>query len=481
MATVYFNPNRAGKNGAAVLVAATIALSLGATETLAQGTTGVSISGEKFMINGVPTFAGRALEGRLPNSRMVQATFNDANPATIGMWRYPNGSPYSASRQTNEFVAALPTYRAYGLLAVTLNFQGGNPVEGHTGTQPWDNTAFNPDGSLKSDYLTRMDEAIRGLDAHGMIAILGYFYFGQDERLTDETAVRNAVSNATKWVLDRGYTNVLIEIDNEADNPGYVHPILRPGRVGELIRAVQTQSADYGRRLNVSVSFTGGQIPPADVMQAEDFVLLHGNGQTGNGITSMVNAVRSAGLNKAIVFNEDSTSTANFQAATNARASWGYFDAGLNNYVDGFQSPPTNWSVNTATKKNFFTLLRTLVGSTAGRTKVPTVSVAASPATINDGADSTFTISAASVNASQPTNVHYSMSGTAHLGSDYTLSGLPGQVVIPTGSASAGVILHAVGRTGAQGDVTATMTLTSGSNYRLPRRKKATITIRRVP
>src|SRR5438067_430314 len=116
---VYFNPNRAV---AAVLVAAATALCLGATEILAQGTTAVSMSGETFILNGLPTFAGRALEGTLPNSRMVQATFDDANPATIEMWRYPNGTPYSASRQTNEFVAALPTYRAYGLLAVTLNF-----------------------------------------------------------------------------------------------------------------------------------------------------------------------------------------------------------------------------------------------------------------------------------------------------------------------------------------------------------------------
>src|SRR4029077_3231169 len=129
------------------------------------------------------TYAGGKLEGTLPNSRMVQATFDDANPLTVGMWKYPDGTPYNASRQTNEFVTAVPTYHAHGLLAVTVNFQGGNPVAGYAGaTQPWDNTAFNADGTLKAAYFARMDKVIRALDAHGMIAILGYFYFGQDER-----------------------------------------------------------------------------------------------------------------------------------------------------------------------------------------------------------------------------------------------------------------------------------------------------------
>src|SRR5205085_3217122 len=124
------------------------------------------------------------------------------------------------------------------------------------------------------------DQAIRALDAHGMIAILGYFYFGQDQRLTDETAVKNATANATKWVLDQGYTNVLIEIANECDSPEYLHPILKPDRVSELITAVQAQSINYGRRLNVGVSFMGGTIPPLNIAQVEDFILLHGNNQT---------------------------------------------------------------------------------------------------------------------------------------------------------------------------------------------------------
>jgi hypothetical protein len=294
---------------------------------------------------------------------MVNATFDDANSATVSMWKYPDGTAYNPARQTSEFVGALPRYRARGLLAVTLNFQGGRPTAG-SGPQPWDNSGFNADGSLKPSYLARLDQAIRALDAQGMVAILGYFYFGQDERLINETAIKQATANATKWVLDQAYRNVLIEIANESDSDQYFHDILRPARVSELITAVQTQSTSYGRRLYVGVSFSGGVIPPLSVAQVEDFILMHGNGQTSLGITSMVNAVRSYGLNKPIMFNEDSTSTDNFRAATNAHASWGYFDPGQNNYVDGFQDPPTNWSINTILKQNFFNLLSSLAAST---------------------------------------------------------------------------------------------------------------------
>src|SRR6202011_24650 len=108
------------------LAAAAITVALPLTAATA-GTT-VAIQGEKFLINGAGTFAGGTLDGTLPNSRMVQATFDDANPATVGNWKYPDGSPYSPTRQTNEFIAALPSYRANGLRAVTLNFQGGNPL-----------------------------------------------------------------------------------------------------------------------------------------------------------------------------------------------------------------------------------------------------------------------------------------------------------------------------------------------------------------
>ena len=57
---------------------------------------------------------------------MVQGVFDDLNPATRPMFGYPDG-PFDAERNTDEFVAAMPSWRSAGLLAVTVNFQGGSP------------------------------------------------------------------------------------------------------------------------------------------------------------------------------------------------------------------------------------------------------------------------------------------------------------------------------------------------------------------
>src|SRR5436309_2151221 len=94
--------------------------------------THVTIDGHGFRINGRPTYAGRAyrghqIEGLLLNSRMVQGIFDDRNPATRDLWSYPDTRQWDPERNTREFLVAMPTWREHGLLAFTLNFQGGHP------------------------------------------------------------------------------------------------------------------------------------------------------------------------------------------------------------------------------------------------------------------------------------------------------------------------------------------------------------------
>ncbi|MFO0203842.1 MAG: hypothetical protein ACK528_12020, partial [Alphaproteobacteria bacterium] len=70
----------------------------------------VSIDGADFRINGELTYAGRRwndqrIEGLLLNSRMVQATLDDLNPQTRGMWAYPHTGDWEADRNLREFLA----------------------------------------------------------------------------------------------------------------------------------------------------------------------------------------------------------------------------------------------------------------------------------------------------------------------------------------------------------------------------------------
>ena len=94
--------------------------------------TAVSIQDEAWLINGKLTYQGRTfrdwnIEGLLLNSRMVNAIFDDENKHTRFLWRYPDTGVWDPERNTQEFLAAMPDYRTHGLLAFTLNLQGGAP------------------------------------------------------------------------------------------------------------------------------------------------------------------------------------------------------------------------------------------------------------------------------------------------------------------------------------------------------------------
>jgi hypothetical protein len=339
----------------------------------------VSIEGRSFFINGQLTYAGRwyngmRVEGLLLNARLVQGIFDDLNPETRHQWVYPDG-PWDADRNTTEFLAVMPAWRAAGLLSFTLNLQGGNP-RGYGRDQPWHNSAFAADGTLRDGYMARLAKILDRADELGMVPILGLFYFGQDERLADERSVIHATGNATDWLLDHGYRHVLVEIANEVDVPRYEHPILRADRCHELIERVKVRSAGRVRtpagRLLVSASMAGGSIPPDNVVTASDFVLLHGNGVAGpTRIREMVAQVRQLQgyRGQPVLFNEDDhfdfeRADNHLLAALSQYASWGYFDYRMDGegFQEGYQSVPVDWSIDSERKMGFVSLVARITG-----------------------------------------------------------------------------------------------------------------------
>ena len=160
----------------------------------------VGIEGREFVVNGAPTYVGRSydgmsVQGLLFNSRMVQGIFDDRNPDTRGRWNYPDG-PWDPERNTREFIAAMPLWKAKGLLAFTINLQGGSP-EGYSRSQPWVSSSFETDGRLRPDYLSRLERILDRSDELGMVAIVGFFYQGQERRMDDEASVTRAAEAAT--------------------------------------------------------------------------------------------------------------------------------------------------------------------------------------------------------------------------------------------------------------------------------------------
>jgi hypothetical protein len=342
----------------------------------AAGRTTLAIKGDAFLINGKPPYAGRTwrgmkIEGLLMNSRMVQGIFDDLNPETRHMWAYPDTKKWDPERNTHEFLAAMPEWRKHGLLSFTINIQGGSP-QGYSQDQPWENNGFHPNGTLRADYLSRLERILDRADELGMAPIVGYFYFGQDQRLEGDEAVQRAVREATTWLLKKGYRNILVEIANESDNRKYEQPLIKAPRVHELIELAKSITLD-GRRLLVSTSFNGGSIPPAAVVAASDYLLLHGNGvHDPERIKGMVQKTRAVEGYRPmpILFNEDDhfdfdKEQNNFVAAVSQYASWGYFDYRMKGegFDEGYQSVPVNWGMSSARKKGFFALLKEMTQS----------------------------------------------------------------------------------------------------------------------
>jgi hypothetical protein len=349
--------------------------------------TRVSISGQKFLINGRPTYPGRvwnsrSIEGLLINSRMVNGIYDDMDGSP------PSGMlPWNPRTNTDDYILRMPSWKAQGLVAIGLNFQGGsnrcNGIAGHNQTSSVDNNPYGWEGTRAFDdwyanrdtpharYLTRLGSIIREADDLGMVVVLGLFYFGQDDALNSESSVIRATDAATKWILENKWTNVVLEIVNES-NVGFSHSILRPTRVPELIRRVKSISSGaagthlpHGRLL-VSVSGGGGFVPPTSWLTDADYILLHGNGLDASGITSLVNTVRSQSAYsqkpRPIVFNEDSTKLDNFKAAISRNAAWGYFDSDGYQCVYSSNQRSLRWSLNAATNSGYWPLVSEIAG-----------------------------------------------------------------------------------------------------------------------
>lgn len=336
--------------------------------------TRLSIQGERFLVNGTAThagrsFRGRSIEGRLFISRMANAIVDDRNPATSGVWAYADG-PWSAERNTREFIAALPLYRRCGLDAVAVNLQGGSP-QGYSWYQPWRLSGFAPDGTPYPDMLDRLARVLGAADALGMVVNVGLFYGAAAQSLHGEAAVVRAATASCDWLAGAGFGNVLLEIGNEIDIPAFSHDIIKPPRCGELIALAKARAP----AIPVSTSFKGGVVPPDHLLAASDYVLLHGNSvEHPDGIRAQVAATRASAAYRGqpILFNEDDhydfdKPDNNFVAAIEGGAGWGFFDYRRirERFEEGYQSLPVDWGINSARKRGFFTLLAEVTGGEA--------------------------------------------------------------------------------------------------------------------
>ena len=262
-----------------------------------QRFTTVSIVGDEWYINGEPTFKSRkwegvSMQGLLPNSRMVNAIYDDDHASTRSLWNYPDTHKWDADRHTNEFIAALPDYRAHGLLGVTVSLQGGSVC----GNDPKDKShpqcsthsfekvvsAFNNDGNIKSAWFARLERVLEATDRLGMVVLLQMFYPKQVFRFKTNQAVVVATEATVDWLLSKKFRNFVIDCCNECDwddNQKFMKhlPALFWPWHGGLLDRIRRRSKAGGHEFIISSSFIGGSVPSSDKYKHIDYVNLHAN------------------------------------------------------------------------------------------------------------------------------------------------------------------------------------------------------------
>jgi hypothetical protein len=300
--------------------------------------TTLGASKDKILINGKPVYAeiagvNPASLGLLWNQRMIQGVFDDKTDRTrFNLF----GRTFDADANTDNLIAALPAWHAYGLRAITVGFQGGWPVN-CVDVRTIDNNPFGEDGlRLDPQYAARMDRVIRAADALGMVVIVCVLYWAQSLRLRDGRAVAGAVKTAAAFLRENRYTNVIIEVANEYNIAPFAgHPLVhQPEGMACLIDMAREHSGG----MPVGSSGGGGMADP-EVVAASDIVLVHGNGLSRGEYDDFIRKVRQWAPDKPIVCNEDSPCVTRVDVALETGTSWGYY----NNYTK--QIPPADHGV----------------------------------------------------------------------------------------------------------------------------------------
>ncbi len=151
----------------------------------------------------------------------------------------------------------------------------------------------------------------------------------QDQVLRDGLAVKTALLNVARWVKTSGYSNVLIEVANEFNHPGFDHAIIRSAEgQAELLRLAKRE---FPCLLFSASGYGDGKLPDP-VAEASDFLMPHFNSTPVAEIPARIAALKRFG--KPIVCNEDDKigpeGAAALEACVANGASWGYMNQKTN-------------------------------------------------------------------------------------------------------------------------------------------------------
>jgi hypothetical protein len=135
---------------------------------------------------------------------------------------------------TQDFINKLDGIKSHGMQSVSISLQGGNFGE--------PTNAFNADGTLKSEYKTRITTVMNAIAARNMVSVVSFYYQQRDQELTSPThtaAVIKAAEESTNFL--KPWRNAWFYVINEPFHSG----------LSDYLRSASGQSAIYNTIKNI--------------------------------------------------------------------------------------------------------------------------------------------------------------------------------------------------------------------------------------
>ena len=230
----------------------------------------------------------RKVRGSLAMLRVTQALYNDD---------WLKERQFDPAANTDQLIEQLDLYMQHGIGGLVVSLQGSDPgynsnVNGITRGPSADLgeksgsliSAYNADGSLKPDWLARLDKLLNATNRRDLIVCLVLFQQQQDEALASPQMIMNAARNVARYLIARNARNVILDIadawDEQEDH--WDHRRFIPRNLVSLIGIVREQFQEADFVLPIGASSSSGRMYPIPLSQLCDVVLLHGDGRSIN-------------------------------------------------------------------------------------------------------------------------------------------------------------------------------------------------------
>jgi hypothetical protein len=143
----------------------------------------------------------------------------------IDLWGLRCGNALYSTAVTERHINNLDNMVAHGINCLGVYIQGANAgwPDAEAGLD-----GFRRDGRLKPEVARRLEWLIREADKRGMVVMVGVLSPRKDQDLYDEAAIRRAIEEAGRFLVDRNLKNVFVDLMHEFDQPDRIdHALLR--------------------------------------------------------------------------------------------------------------------------------------------------------------------------------------------------------------------------------------------------------------